>query len=148
DVATAAADCTPMVVIDGNTPSYHHAREPHQGVRLHADASQGDIYRPICKRVWRVDDAKFLADVMPRALNLAQTGRPGAVLIDIPMDVFAGKVDASPATVARRPAHWRVGAPIDGVARAAELLAAASRPVIFAGNGVALSEASVELRAL
>jgi acetolactate synthase-1/2/3 large subunit len=147
-VATAAADCTPMVVIAGNTPSYHHAREPHQGVRLHADASQGDIYRPICKRVWRVDDAKFLADVMPRALNLAQTGRPGAVLIDIPMDVFAGKVDASPATVARRPAHWRVGAPIDGVARAAELLAAASRPVIFAGNGVALSEASVELRAL
>ena len=76
-VATAAADGTPMVVIAGNTPSYHHAREPHQGVKLHADASQGDIYRPICKRVWRVDDAKFLPDVMPRALNLAQTGRPG-----------------------------------------------------------------------
>jgi len=147
-VATAAADCTPMVVIAGNTPSYHHAREPHQGVRLHADASQADIYRPICKRVWRVDDAKFLADVMPRALNLAQTGRSGAVLIDIPMDVFAGKVDASTATIARRPAHWRVAGPDDGVAKAAELLAAASRPVIFAGNGVALSEASVELKAL
>src|SRR5262249_59929415 len=44
-VATAAADCTPMVVIAGNTPSYHHAREPHQGIRFHADASQGDIYR-------------------------------------------------------------------------------------------------------
>ena len=68
-VATAAADCTPMVVIAGNTPSYHHAREPHQGIRFHADASQGDIYRPICKRVWRVDDAKFLPDVMPRALE-------------------------------------------------------------------------------
>ena len=68
-VVTAAADCTPMVVIAGNTPSYHHAREPHQGIRFHADASQGDIYRPICKRVWRVDDAKFLHDVMPRALE-------------------------------------------------------------------------------
>jgi acetolactate synthase-1/2/3 large subunit len=147
-VATAAADGTPMVVLAGNTPSYHHAREPHQGVRLHADASQGDIYRPICKRVWRVDDAKFLPDVMPRALNLAQTGKTGAVLIDIPMDVFAGKVDASPETIARRPGHWRVAAPERGVAEAAELLAKASRPVIFAGNGVALSEASGELKAL
>ena len=94
-VATAAADCTPMLVIAGNTPSYHHAREPHQGVRLHADASQGDIYRPICKRVWRVDDAKFLPDVIPRALNLAQTGKTGAVLVDVPMDVFAQRVEAA-----------------------------------------------------
>src|SRR5580765_2749606 len=147
-VATAAADGTPMLVITGNTPSYHHAREPHQGVKLHADASQGDIYRPICKRVWRVDDAKFLADVMPRALNLAQTGRSGAVLIDIPMDVFAGKVDATAATVARRPAYWRAAGPANGVAEAARLLAAATRPVIFAGNGVALSEASSELKTL
>jgi acetolactate synthase-1/2/3 large subunit len=93
-VATAAADSTPMLVLTGNTPSYHHAREPHQGIRLHADASQGDIYRPVCKRVWRVDDAKFLIDVMPRALNTAQSGRPGAVLLDVPMDVFSQHVDA------------------------------------------------------
>ena len=93
-VATAAADSTPMLVIAGNTPSYHHAREPHQGIRFHADASQGDIYRPICKRVWRIDDAKFLTDVMPRALNVAQTGRPGAVLLDVPMDVFSQQISA------------------------------------------------------
>jgi len=147
-VATAAADGTPMLVITGNTPSYHHAREPHQGVKLHADASQGDIYRPICKRVWRVDDAKFLADVMPRALNLAQTGRSGAVLIDIPMDVFAGQVGAEASTVARRPAHWRTAGPASGTADAARLLTTAARPVIFAGNGVALSEASGELKVL
>src|SRR6059058_5088044 len=82
---TAAADSTPMLVFAGNTQSYHHAREPHQGIRFHADASQGDIYRPFCKRVWRVDDVSLLPDVMPRALNIAQTGRPGAVLIDVPM---------------------------------------------------------------
>jgi acetolactate synthase I/II/III large subunit len=57
-VVSAAADCTPMLVICGNTPAYNHAREPHQGIRFHADASQGDIYRPFCKRVWRVDDVK------------------------------------------------------------------------------------------
>ena len=144
-VVTAAADSTPMVVITGNTPSYHHAREPHQGIRFHADASQGDIYRPICKRVWRVDDAKYLPDVMPRALNLAQTGRPGAVLIDIPMDVFSQQVSATPVTVARRPNYGKPAGDAAGVAAAAELLARASAPLIFAGNGATLAEASREL---
>jgi acetolactate synthase I/II/III large subunit len=147
-VATAAADSTPMLVITGNTPSYHHAREPHQGIRFHADASQGDIYRPVCKRVWRVDDAKFLIDVMPRALNVAQTGRPGAVLIDVPMDVFSQQVSATPVTVARRPNFERAPAPAAGIAAAARLLASAKSPVIFAGNGVTLSEGSDELRAV
>ena len=145
-VVTAAADSTPMLVFAGNTPSYHHAREPHQGIRFHADASQGDIYRPICKRVWRVDDAKYLTDVMPRALNLAQTGRPGAVLLDIPMDVFSQQLSADPVTVARRPTHGKAAGDPAGIAAAAALLAGAARPLIFAGNGVTLSEAGPELR--
>jgi len=147
-VATAAADCTPMVVIAGNTPSYHHAREPHQGIRFHADASQGDIFRPICKRVWRIDDAKFITDVLPRALNVAQTGRPGAVLLDVPMDVFSAQVKGAPATIARRPGYTRVVGPHDGIAEAVHLLSIARKPVIFAGNGVAISEAHDELRVL
>lgn len=148
-VATAAADSTPMVVITGNTPSYHHAREPHQGIRFHADASQGDIYRPICKRVWRVDDVKLLPDVMPRALNVAQTGRPGAVLLDIPMDVFSAHL-APPVQEmsSRRPGYGRVAAPADGIAEAAHLLTTATSAAIFAGNGVLLSEAWDELKAL
>src|SRR5262245_5256652 len=147
-VATAAADFTPMVVIAGNTPSYHHAREPHQGLRLHADASQGDLYRPICKRVWRIDDPRYLPDVMPRALNVAQTGKPGAVLLDVPMDVFSRQIDAEPITKARRPRFDRPSGSAEGVAEAARLLAAAERPVIFAGNGVTLAEAACELRSL
>jgi acetolactate synthase-1/2/3 large subunit len=145
-VASAAADSTPMLVIAGNTPSYHHAREPHQGIRLHADASQGDIFRPICKRVWRIDDAKYLSDVMPRALNVAQTGRPGAVLLDVPMDVFSQQTNAAPVTVARRPNFERAAASPEGVAAAASLLLGAKAPVIFAGNGVTQSEAGGELR--
>src|SRR5256885_1912910 len=147
-VASAAADCTPMVVVAGNTPSYHHAREPHQGIRFHADASQGDIYRPFCKRVWRVDTVNLLPDVMPRALNLAQTGRPGAVLIDVPMDVFSAKTSAPIVTVARRPEYGRCVGPHDGIAEAVEVLSTAAKPVIFAGNGVLLSEATDELREL
>jgi acetolactate synthase-1/2/3 large subunit len=144
-VVTAAADSTPMVVICGNTPSYHHAREPHQGIRFHADASQGDIYRPICKRVWRIDDAKYLTDVMPRALNIAQTGRPGAVLLDVPMDVFSQQTSAAPMTVARRPNYEKAAGDPRGIAAAADLLARAASPLIFAGNGATLSEASAEL---
>jgi acetolactate synthase-1/2/3 large subunit len=144
-VISAAADSTPMMVICGNTPSYHHAREPHQGIRFHADASQGDIYRPFSKRVWRIDDAKFLTDVMPRALNVAQTGRPGVVLLDVPMDVFSQQIDADPITVARRPNFEKAAGSPAGVAAAADLLASASAPLIFAGNGATLAEASPEL---
>lgn len=147
-VASAAMDGTPMVVITGNTPSYHHPREAHQSMRLHADASQGDIFRPICKRVWRVDDAKFLPEIMHRALNIAQTGRPGAVLLDIPMDVFSQKISAAPATRSRRPNFPRSMGDAQGVAEAARLLSSAVNPVIFAGNGVALSGAFAELQAL
>ena len=146
-VASAAADCTPMLVICGNTPTYHHPREPHQGIRFHADASQGDIYRPVCKRVWRVDDVKWLADIMPRALNVAQTGCPGAVLLDVPMDIFSAQISQAPVTIPRRP-HGAPSASSADVAHAASLLLKASRPVIFAGNGVHLAEASTELKEL
>lgn len=145
-VVTAAADSTPMVVICGNTPSYNHAKEPHQGIRFHADASQGDIFRPICKRVWRVDDAKFLTDVMPRALNVSQTGRPGPVLIDVPMDVFSQQVESEVATVSRRPNYPRVVGESEGIDAAVELLLSAKKPVLFVGNGILLSEACEELR--
>lgn len=147
-VATAAADSTPMIVFSGNTPSYHHAREPHQGIRLHADASQGDIYRPICKRVWRVDDPKLLPDVIPRALNVAQTGRPGAVLVDVPMDIFSRQIEGSTRVQVRRPGYGRVHGDPQGIEAAAQLFMSAERPVIFAGNGVLLSEACDELREL
>jgi acetolactate synthase-1/2/3 large subunit len=148
-VVTAAADSTPMVVFAGNTPSYHNAREAHQQIRFHADASQGDIYRPFSKRVWRVDDAKFLPDVVPTALRLAQTGRPGVVFIDVPMDVFAQKVEAPlPDLAHRRPTFENpVGDPA-GIAQAAVALLGAKRPVLYAGNGVALSGAQAELKAL
>ena len=149
-VASAAMDGTPMLVITGNTPSYHHPREAHQSMRLHADASQGDIFRPICKRVWRVDDARFLPEVMHRALNICQTGRSGAVLLDIPMDVFSQHIETKPpsATVARRPNFPRSVGDAEGIAQAATLLKSAKNPVIYAGNGVSLSGAFSELKAL
>lgn len=148
-VISAASDSTPMVVFAGNTPSYHNAREAHQAIRFHADASQGDIYKPFSKRVWRVDDAKFLPDVIPSALRLAQTGRPGVVFIDVPMDVFAQRVETPvPDLKHRRPTYEHAAGSAAGVAAAVQLLASAKSPVIYAGNGVALSQAQPELKEL
>ncbi len=105
-VANAALDSIPMVVIAGDVQSYFHGRHPHQEINLHQDADQFQIYRPFCKRVYRVDHARDLPRIMERAFHLAQTGRPGPVLVDVPMDVFSASlpVDAFnkvPAEIAR-----------------------------------------------
>src|SRR3954463_3114404 len=95
-VANAALDSIPMVVIAGDVPSYYAGRHPHQEVNLHQDQDQFQIYRPFCKRVYRVDRAADLPRVMERAFHLSQAGRPGPVLVDVPMDLFSAdlQVDA------------------------------------------------------
>src|SRR5436305_14152689 len=86
-VANAALDSIPMVVIAGDVPSYYHGRHPHQEVNLHQDADQFQIYRPFCKRVYRVDRVEDLPRAVERAFHLCQAGRPGPVLVDVPMDL-------------------------------------------------------------
>src|SRR3982074_2284945 len=88
-VANAALDSIPMVVIAGDVQSYYHGRHPHQEVNLHQDADQFQIYRPFCKRVYRVDRVADLPRTMERAFHLARAGRPGPVLVDVPMDIFS-----------------------------------------------------------
>src|SRR6187397_3315538 len=88
-VANAALDSIPMVVIAGDVQSYFHGRHPHQEVNLHNDASQVEIYRPFCKRVYRVDRVEDLPRILERAFHLCQVGRPGPVLVDVPMDIFS-----------------------------------------------------------
>src|SRR6516165_135874 len=105
-VANAALDSIPMVVIAGDVPSYYHGRHPHQEVNLHQDADQYEVYRPFCKRVYRVESARDLPRIIERAFHLAQVGRPGPVLVDVPMDVFSTSlpIDAFakvPAEIAR-----------------------------------------------
>src|ERR1700710_1836145 len=59
-VANAALDSIPMVVIAGDIPSHYFGRHPHQEVNLHRDADQFRIFRPFCKRVYRVDRVEDL----------------------------------------------------------------------------------------
>src|SRR6266849_7026451 len=107
-VANAALDSIPMVVIAGDVPSYYAGRHPHQEVNLHQDADQFQIYRPFCKRVYRADRVEDLPRTIERAFHLAQTGRPGPVLVDVPMDLFSANLPVNafhqmPAPMSRPP---------------------------------------------
>ena len=94
-VANAALDSIPMVVIAGDVPTHYYGKHPHQEVNLHADASQYEIYRPFVKRAWRVDSAHLFPEIIEKAFTLAESGRPGPVLVDVPMDIFSKEVDVA-----------------------------------------------------
>lgn len=149
-VANAAFDSIPMVVIAGDVPSYYFGRHPHQEVNMHGDATQYRILEPVCKRCWRVDDAEALPDIMDKAFRLAESGRPGPVLIDMPMDMFSREVEEELWQRTRRDSRHTARPALDPAAAAgiAKKLVEAQRPLIHAGGGVLLAQASAELAAL
>ncbi|MEG9432017.1 thiamine pyrophosphate-binding protein [Terriglobus sp. ADX1] len=146
-VANAALDSIPMVVIAGDVPSYYYGRHPHQEINLHADADQSQIYRPFCKRVYRVDRVEDLPRAVERAFYLAQSGRPGPVLVDVPMDIFSA--DLKEGSFSKTPPKLsKQGIDPDSVEYIVDALANAERPVLYAGGGVLSSKATKELQAL
>jgi len=149
-VANAALDCIPMVVIAGDVPSHYFGKHPHQEVNLHADGAQYEIYRPFVKRAWRVDDPKLFPEIIDKAFLLAESGQPGPVLVDVPMDVFSALVDSSLFT--RLESNTRaLRKPSLDLATAREIvsrMAEAKQPLMYVGGGVVLADACDELRAL
>jgi acetolactate synthase I/II/III large subunit len=146
-VANAALDSIPMVVIAGDIPSYYYGRHPHQEVNLHQDADQFQIYRPFCKRVYRVDNVRDLPRIVERAFHLAQSGRPGPVLIDVPMDVFSADLEVD-AFATTPPEIAKSGLDPVTAARIVDALATSRHPVLYAGGGVLSARATRELQAL
>ncbi len=149
-VANAALDCIPMVVIAGDVPSHYFGKHPHQEVNLHADGAQHEIYRPFVKRAWRVDDPNLFPEIIDKAFLLAESGQPGPVLVDVPMDVFSAEVDS--ALFTRLEANTRsLRKPSLDTSTAREIvirMAEAREPLIYVGGGVVLADACEELRAL
>lgn len=149
-VATAALDSIPMVVIAGDIPSHFYGKHPHQEINLHGDATQFEIYRPFVKRAWRVERPDLIAEIIDKAFHLAETGRPGPVLVSVPMDIFSAEIDT--ALFDRISSNAREYAkPSLDEAVAEKIIAtllAAKRPVIYAGGGVMLADATAELAAL
>jgi acetolactate synthase-1/2/3 large subunit len=148
-VANASVDGIPMIVLAGDVPSYHFGKEPFQELRLHADASQFEIFRPFVKRAWRVHRADAVPTVMAHAFNAAYSGRPGPVLIDLPMDLLLARIDADvPDLAKRRPTGQQVVGDLAAIAEAAELLISAERPVMYVDGLAMTQEAGPEITAL
>ena len=93
-VATASFDSIPLLVIAGDVPSYYEGRGPHQEFNLRRDADQVSVYEPFVKRAWRVRRADQVPRILARAWDLAQAGRPGPVLLSVPMDILAEAFEA------------------------------------------------------
>ncbi len=142
-LATAYMDSIPMVVISGQVPSYAIGEDAFQ------ECDTVGITRPCVKHNFLVKDVKDLASTIKKAFYIASTGRPGPVLVDIPKDITMHRhVFDYPKEV-----EMRSYKPVDKVhagqiRKAVQLLLTAERPMIYAGGGVILANASPELNKL
>ena len=147
-VANAALDCIPMVVIAGDIPSHFYGKHPHQEVNLHGDATQFEIYRPFVKRAWRVESPELFPEIIDKAFQLAESGQPGPVLVDVPMDMFSREVDVERFQRVYLSTKMLAKPDLDADAAATivRTLADARNPLIYVGGGIVLAGAMDELR--
>ncbi|SHJ33703.1 biosynthetic-type acetolactate synthase large subunit [Thermoclostridium caenicola] len=137
-IATAYMDSVPVVAITGNVPLNLLGKDSFQEVDITG------ITMPITKHNFIVKDVNDLADIVRRAFYIAQEGRPGPVLIDIPKDITAQKAEYTPAPkreIPRRTEYISEKA----LAHAIDLIRSSSKPLIYAGGGVIASDAAQEL---
>jgi acetolactate synthase-1/2/3 large subunit len=142
-IATAYMDSIPMVVFTGQVPTHLIGNDAFQ------EADNIGITRPCVKHNFLVKDVSKLAETIKKAFYVATTGRPGPVVVDIPKDVTAEKVEFSyPDRVSMRsynPVHVGHAGQIK---RAVKLMLGAKRPMLYTGGGVILGNASAALTRL
>lgn len=142
-IATAYMDSIPMVVISGQVPTSAIGLDAFQEV------DTVGITRPCVKHNFLVKDVTELAQTIKKAFYIASTGRPGPVLVDIPKDVSQQKTKfVYPDQVTMRSYNPVVKGHSRQIKKAAELILSAKRPMIYAGGGVILSNASPQLTEL
>lgn len=137
-IATAYMDSIPMVAITGNVPVSLLGRDSFQEVDI------AGVTTPVTKHNYIVKDVKDLAKTVREAFYLAQEGRPGPVLIDIPKDVsnkLCEYTKQEPKEIKRVDQHIND----DDLQTVAKMIAESKKPYIFAGGGVVLSDAKDEL---
>ncbi len=139
-IATAYMDSIPLVAITGNVSCGLLGLDSFQEVDITG------ITMPITKHNFIVKSVDELADTIRLAFQIAMSGRKGPVLVDVPKDITQAFTEYTPAP-AQKPFE---AAPLseDEISAAAELIANAKKPYIYAGGGVIASEASAELKKL
>ena len=139
-IATAYMDSIPLVVISGQVPTHYIGQDAFQ---------EGDtigITRPCVKHNFLIKDVRDIAMTMKKAFYIANTGRPGPVVVDIPKDITADKCKFDyPKEVQMRSYNPIVKGHLGQIKKAVQLLLGAKRPMIYTGGGVILSNASEQL---
>ena len=135
---TACIDSIPMLAITGQANSWQLGMEPFQCVDI------AKICEPVAKRTYCVTDAQTIPQVMREAFYLMRSGRPGPVLIDLPLDVQQAQIEFDidtyePMLIQKQAPEQRL------IEEAADMLAAAKAPVIVMGGGVTLSESEADV---
>lgn len=144
-IATAYMDSIPLVVISGNVPSHLIGSDAFQ------ETDMIGCCRPIVKHSFLVRSIEEIPSVMKKAFHIAKTGRPGPVVVDVPKDMTAPTEKRPfeyPETVKLRSYTPALKGHAGQIRKALDLLLEAKRPVIYAGGGVVLGDASEELTAL
>ncbi len=142
-IATAYMDSVPVVILTGQVPTAAIGLDAFQEV------DTVGITRPCVKHNFLVKDVRDLAITIKKAFFIAATGRPGPVVVDIPKDVTIHKTEYSyPATVEMRSYSPVSKGHAGQIKKAAQMLLAAKRPLIYSGGGVVLGNASTQLRDL
>ena len=142
-IATAMLDSVPIVCITGQVSSKLLGTDAFQEIDITG------ITLPITKHNFLVTRPEDIAPTIRKAFQIAVAGRPGPVLVDITKDAQQASAPfdfAAAAPAAHRP-HPMLRAEANSIEQAAELIAAAKRPVILAGHGVLISEAESQLLA-
>lgn len=142
-IATAYADSSPIVAVTGQVPLAMIGKDAFQETDIIGVAN------PCTKYSFQPRAATEIPEVVKKAVFIAESGRPGPVLVDIPKDVQQATADMKfPDLIKVRGYNPNVEADLSETVRAVELLLNAERPIIMAGGGVILSGAFSELQAL
>jgi acetolactate synthase-1/2/3 large subunit len=142
-IATAYMDSVPIVIISGQVPSHAIGQDAFQ------ECDTVGITRPCVKHNFLVKDVRDLAVTMRKAFYIAASGRPGPVLVDIPKDVTIARAPFEyPRQLGMRSYNPVVKGHQGQIKKAVQLLLAAERPMVYAGGGVILANASEQLNRL
>ncbi|MFD7720552.1 glyoxylate carboligase [Streptomyces sp. NPDC059814] len=132
---SAIADSVPILCITGQAPTAVLHKEDFQAVDI------ASIAKPVTKAATTVLEAAQVPGVFQQAFHLMRTGRPGPVLIDLPIDVQMTEIEFDPDLYEPLPVH-KPAASRKQIERALEMLNASERPLLVAGGGIINADAS------
>lgn len=139
-LATAHMDSVPVLAVTAQQRTSSLGKDSFQ------EADIFGITLPVTKHNYLVKDAQQLPRIIAEALHIAQTGRPGPVLVDVPMDMSIAEIDYEPVREVNIRSYRReCEIDDDAIDEAVELIAKSERPVLYTGGGVIASGASEEL---